>query len=225
MEEEKVLLSADEEQIEQQQESVNPMLNVPKKKWKRISIIIAALLLVVCIGTAFVLNMLSPESVSEQFVEAVLYHDVCKIQKYLAYDYCNYIESKYDIEEYFERKSDYLTEDITSWEELSKAYRSYWDETYSDKYGKYEFSIEATRVKDISNRKLEEKQKNLLDTLEDKQLIDRDDITEVKEVTLKVKITGDDETDRDTITIYLVKIGAFWKVLYDLYDVTFQFIF
>ena len=42
---------------------------------------------------------------------------------------------------------------------------------------------------------------------------DSDKISKGMLVTVKVKIKGEDETDRETADVYLAKIGGLWKAL------------
>lgn len=215
MEDQQATQVLDDDSIPQQQvdQQITSTTSTPKKKWLIIGII-ASVVLILSIALFSVLSSLSPQSIAEKYAEAYIFGDICKLQKYSAYDCYEFALRSYDDEEeYFEIMSDHYDEDITSWDDLSKAQRAYADEEFSDEYGDYKVTIEATRVKDISIRKLAEECGYQLDLLEEQGLIDRDDIAEAKEVTLKLKIAGEDTTDRDTGTIYLVRLGFFWKVL------------
>ena len=52
-----------------------------------------------------------------------------------------------------------------------------------------------------------------LTSLEKHGSFDRDTIKAAKEITVKVKIVGEDETYRDAFQVTLGKIGMQWKVL------------
>ena len=83
------------------------------------------------------------------------------------------------------------------------------EENLTDKYGRYKITVETTRARDVSVRKLEEDYGKWLEQLESQGLFDRDSIQAVKEVTVKAKLTGEDETERETF----VKVGFQWKVI------------
>ena len=57
----------------------------------------------------------------------------------------------------------------------------------------------------------------MIKKLEAEGLIDRGDISAAKEIIVKMKMEGEDQTVRNTYDMYLVKIGGAWKVLdYDV---------
>ena len=51
-----------------------------------------------------------------------------------------------------------------------------------------------------------------MDVLEDKTGFDSDKVSAAKMVVLKVKITGDDSTEREQVQVQLVRIDGKWKV-------------
>ena len=123
----------------------------------------------------------------------------------------------YDEDDFFEAMSDKYDENITSWGSFFKAKNKSDKETIEDLVGKYKITTEVTRTKDISVKKLLEENSRLIEGLEAKGLIDRDDISAAKEIIVKMKVKGEDQTVRNTYDMYLVKIGGAWKVLdYDV---------
>ena len=122
-----------------------------------------------------------------------------------------------DEDDFFEAMSDKYDENITSWGSFFKAKNKSDKETIEDLVGKYKITTEVTRTKDISVKKLLEENSRLIEGLEAKGLIDRDDISAAKGIVVKMKVKGEDQTVRNTYDMYLVKIGGAWKVLdYDV---------
>ena len=123
----------------------------------------------------------------------------------------------YDEDDFFEAMSDKYDENITSWGSFFKAKNKSDKETIEDLVEKYKITTEVTRTKDISVKKLLKENSRLIEGLEAKGLIDRDDISAAKEIVVKMKVKGEDQTVRNTYDMYCVKIGGALKVLY--YDV------
>ena len=122
-----------------------------------------------------------------------------------------------DEDDFFEAMSDKYDENITSWGSFFKAKNKSDKETIEDLVEKYKITTEVTRTKDISVKKLLKENSRLIEGLEAKGLIDRDDISAAKEIVVKMKVKGEDQTVRNTYDMYLVKIGGAWKVLdYDV---------
>ena len=192
------------------------ILGVLKKlfspKWRIWTIVICSSILLIA-GAIFVLVFNSPANVAERYMKAVCSSDLRTRYALAAYDAQQYAMGDQSEEEYFELMSNRFEEDIDSWSDFYKVYKRDGDDSLYDTYGDYKFSVEATRTKHISSKKLEEECANRLKNLEEKGLFDRDSISEAKEVTVKVKLAGEDETERWTATVYVVKIGRAWKVL------------
>ena len=122
-----------------------------------------------------------------------------------------------DEDDFFEAMSDQYDENITSWGSYFKAKNKSDKETIEDLVGKYKITTEVTRKKDISLKKLLEENSSLIKKLEAEGLIDRGDISAAKEIIVKMKVKGEDQTVRNIYDMYLVKIGGAWKVLdYDV---------
>ena len=132
----------------------------------------------------------------------------------MAYDIKTRLTRRYEDEDgYFEYLSNEYDEYITSWKELSSFYRYDTIENLEDYYGDYKITVEVTRTKDKSFDKLvKDELGSSIDYLENYGF-DRDSVTNAKEVTVKYKIKGEDETDRVTYIVWVVKIGGLWKVL------------
>ena len=178
------------------------------------TIIILAVIMAVAIVAGCLLARTSPKSVAIRYAEAMLFSDYVKIHKTTAYDYYAFTLGEKSEEEYFENVSDKYKEDIESWKDMSTYFRSRSVEDLEDDYGNYKLSFDASRVKDMSLRRLEDEHEDLLDYLEEEVAFDRDDISAAKEVTVKIKLEGEDATERETWTICMVKINGAWKALY-----------
>ena len=183
---------------------------------KKRKIIAVVLLVVIVLGgaAAGVFSYFSPSSTAERFCKAS-YCDARTFFSMTAYDTQSALLHSYDGDEeaFFEAKSDALEADIASWDDYYKALDTTEEENLTDKYGRYKITVETTRARDVSVRKLEEDYGKWLEQLESQGLFDRDSIQAVKEVTVKAKLTGEDETARKTFEVYLVKVGFQWKVI------------
>lgn len=180
-------------------------------------IAISSAILIILFAVVFgIISHNSPSGIAERYVKAYIFQDAITLNQLCAYDYyaLQLYEYDHDEESFFEAVSDEIDEEITSWKDYSKYMKKYITEYLSDEYGEYKITLEATRVKNKSIKKFEEENTSLLKKIEKRTNFDRDGISAIKEVTVKTKIQGEEKTDRETVTIYLVKIGFSWKVLY-----------
>lgn len=185
----------------------------PNPKLKKIVILalIAVAVIAVVVG---VIRYNSPASVAQRYFKATLTNSKLAARM-TAYDTQAMSLQWYDgdEEEFFENQSDWLDEDITSWNEYYKAIDANQKERLEDEYGKYKLTIDVKKVKDISAKKIRDDYEYELDSLEDATGFDRDQIKAGKRVTLKYALKGEDGTERDTLDIILVRMGMTWKVL------------
>ena len=196
---------------------VSAILNLFSPQNRKKTIIAIAVILVIGIVAGCLISRGSPENVAVRFVEAWILDDLEKTHKVMAYDYYAYHLEEMSEEEFFEAYSDEFKEDIQIWKDLSDYCRTSMEENLEDEYGNYKLSFDVSRVKDMSIRRLEDEYEYTLDWLEEDLAFDRDDISDAKEVTVKCKIEGEDETERMTYTVCMVKMGGAWKVLdYDI---------
>lgn len=183
---------------------------------KKRKIIAVVLLVVIVLGgaAAGVFSYFSPSSTAERFCKAFFY-DSRTFFGMRAYDAQSMLLYSYDGDEeaFFEDASDDAKADIASWDDYYKALDTMHEEELTDEYGRYKVTVETTRVRDVSIKKLEEDCGKWLEKLESRGLFDRDSIQAVKEVMVKAKLTGEDETERETFEVYLVKVGFQWKVI------------
>lgn len=186
------------------------------EKWKKSAAILGAAVVVIVVAIAL-LGRGSAASVAKRYCDGFVGN--AKVQAGLtAYDWKARQLGYYDDEDdFFEAMSDKYDENITSWDSYFKVKNKSDKETIEDLVGKYKITTEVTRKKDISVKKLLEENSSLIKKLEAERLIDRDDISAAKEIIVKMKVKGEDQTIRNTYDMYLVKIGGAWKVLdYDV---------
>lgn len=186
------------------------------EKWKKFAAILGAAVVVIVVAIAL-LGRGSAASVAKRYCDGFVGN--AKVQVGLtAYDWKARQLGYYDDEDdFFEAMSDKYDENITSWDSYFKVKNKSDKETIEDLVGKYKITTEVTRKKDISVKKLLEENSSLIKKLEAERLIDRDDISAAKEIIVKMKVKGEDQTIRNTYDMYLVKIGGAWKVLdYDV---------
>lgn len=186
------------------------------EKWKKSAAILGAAVVMIVVAIAL-LGRGSAASVAKRYCDGFVGN--AKVQAGLtAYDWKARQLGYYDDEDdFFEAMSDKYDENITSWDSYFKVKNKSDKETIEDLVGKYKITTEVTRKKDISVKKLLEENSSLIKKLEAERLIDRDDISAAKEIIVKMKVKGEDQTIRNTYDMYLVKIGGAWKVLdYDV---------
>lgn len=184
-----------------------------KRNWKKWLILIACVLIVIGAGTAILVSR-SAESVAKRFSIAY-YTNEKRFASLLAYDYKAAQLSPYkgDEDAFFEEKAEKYGVDISSWNDYFKACDEDFAEYLQDEYGKYKVTAKVTRSKDISVKKLLEDQSYWLDTLEKSADFDRDQITDAKLITVKLKLDGEDGNDRGSLSLYMAKVGGSWKAL------------
>ena len=187
------------------------------------AVVIVAVLLIVLIGNC------GPKAAAENFARAVISCDIDRINKRCAFDAKELVtdaiklfavfsgDEDFDEEDFFEEAGDFLGEDIGSWKDLSKALKATLNEELEDHFGKYKVEIKATKVKELSAKKLKEEASKLpgdefYDFIEYYDF-DPDKVKSGAEVTLKIKINGKDDKETVTIPLYMAKIGGSWKFL------------
>lgn len=183
----------------------------PQKRKKTVGILVAAVLLIAVVTG--VLVYLSPSSVAKRYMDAWNWQNYPKLQRVMTYDWYAYVLDGDSEEEYFEDKSDFYDEDIASWNDLAKYNKQATIENYEDIIGDFSISMEVTRVKEMSMNRVEDEYDWILENLEKDQQFDPDEISDAKEVFVKVKVEGEDDTLRNTYAVCLVKMGGLWKAL------------
>ena len=189
------------------------------EKWKKSAAILGAVVVVIVVAIAL-LGRGSAASVAKRYCDSLIGNEKARVGL-TAYDWKARQLGYYDDEDdFFKAMSDQYDENITSWGSYFKVKNRSDKEKVEDLIGKYKITTEVTRKKDITLKKLLEENSSLIKKLEAEGLIDRGDISAAKEITVKMKMEGEDQTVRITYDVYLVKIGGAWKVLdYDFdYD-------
>lgn len=187
-----------------------------KKVWTLAALIAASVVVVLSIAGVLVgvYRYNSPEAVAVRYVKALI-TDGQKADSLLAYDSIKKTLSDYDGDEaaFFENAEEIYDAAIDSWKEYYRVTDEYYKEICEDLYGEYKETVEATKTKNVSIKKLMKDQDYWLTELEESSGFDRDLIQEAKEITVKRKIKGEDETSRYTSTVIVVKMDGKWKVL------------
>ena len=191
----------------------HPKKSTLNPKLKKFIPLIAAAVVVIAVLVG-VIRYNSPASVAQRYLKAS-FTDSKRASSMLAYDDQARIVSRYDGDEevFFENQSNWLDEDITSWKDYYKAKDASNKEGMEDELGRYTIKTEARKVKDVSAKKIRSDYEYWLDELEDSADFDRDKIKEGKRVTVKLTIKGEDDTERRTVDVVLVRTGLTWKVL------------
>ncbi len=180
---------------------------------------IAVILLVLIAGgtASAYFHSRTPEAIALRYAKACLFDDVAEISKVLAYDdkiVRLYGRFENDEESFFEYESDYLQEDIYSWDDYYKAIKERKAEQLEDYFGNYELSCDIKRVKDVSERKIKDDYEDEIAFLESADVLDADMLGQGKIVVVKGKIDSEDEgIARFYNTVVLVKVSSSWKVL------------
>lgn len=187
-----------------------------KKVWTLAALIVAAVVVVLAVAGVLVgvYRYNSPEAVAVRYVKALI-TDGQKADSLLAYDSVKERLSGYDGDEtaFFEKAEETYDAAIGSWKEYYRVTDEYYKEICEDLYGEYKETVEAAKTKNVSIKKLMKDQDYWLTELEESSGFDRDLIQEAKEITVKRKIKGEDETSRYTSTVIVVKMDGKWKVL------------
>lgn len=190
-----------------------PQTKQPDPRLKKLIPLIAAAVVVIAVLVG-VIRYNSPASVAQRYLKA-LFTDSKRASSMLAYDEQAQMLDWYDGDEevFFENQSNWLDEDITSWKDYYEAKDASNKEGMEDELGRYTIKTEAKKVKDVSAKKIRSDYEYWLDELEDSIGFDSDKIKAGKRVTVKLTIKGEDDTERETVDIVLVRMGLTWKVL------------
>lgn len=204
--------------VQTEKEKVRSSKN--KKVWTLAALIAAAVVVVLAIAGVLVgvYRYNSTEAVAVRYVKALI-TDGQKADSLLAYDSVKERLSGYDGDEtaFFEKAEETYDAAIGSWKEYYRVTDEYYKDYYEDLYGEYKETVKAAKTKNVSVKKLVKDQDYWLSELEESSGFDRDLIQEVKEITVKEKIKGEDEINRYTSTVIVVKMNGKWKVLkYDI---------
>lgn len=190
-----------------------PNAKQPDPRLKKLVPLIAAAVAVIAVLVG-VSRYNSPASVAQRFLKAS-FTDSKRMASMLAYDKQAQMLDWYDGDEeaFFVYQSDLLDEDITSWKDYYEAKDASQKEDIENELGRYTIKTEAKKVKDVSAKKIRSDYEYQLDELEDSTGFDSDKIKAGKRVTVKLTIKGEDDTERETVDVVLVRMGLTWKVL------------
>lgn len=184
-----------------------------KPPLKTVMIIAAVCAAVLAVAVIFLVRS-GPSSIAKRYALAS-WNDQKTAASLCIYDWEAYLLTNYDddAEKFFEKQSDYYDADISSWSQYYKAVDANLKESLEDEYGKYKITAEVTKSKDMSVKKLLEENASHIKELESHIAFDADTIADVKLVTIKLKLAGEDDIDRTKMAVYMVKAGGRWGVL------------
>lgn len=157
-----------------------------------------------------VISYNSPASVARRYIKASFEGDYRVINSTL-------VGGKYywfgdeDEQEWLEYSGNWYDEDFSSMSDYYNYMKTERDDTLYDEYGKYKITTRVSKEKDVRVGKLldDEDIVEILDTLD----IDEGRVKAAKLVTVKFHIDGEDDSDRLTFEVQLVRIGLAWKVI------------
>lgn len=184
------------------------MLFSRENRKKTIAIILGV---IVVIGVVCgVISYNSPASVARRYVKARYEYDYKLVDSTL-------VGGKYywfgdeDEQEWLEEQSSWYDEDFSSMSDYYNYMKTERDEYLYDEYGEYKITTRVSKEKDVRVGKLldDDDIVETLDTLD----IDEGRVKAAKLVTVKLHIDGEDDSDRWTLEVQLVRIGLAWKVI------------
>lgn len=157
-----------------------------------------------------VISYNSPASVARRYIKASFEGDYRVINSTL-------VGGKYywfgdeDEQEWLEYCGNWYGEDFSSMSDYYNYMKTEREEELYDDYGKYKITTRVSKEKDVRVGKLldDEDIVEILDTLD----IDEGRVKAAKLVTVKFHIDGEDDSDRLTFEVQLVRIGLAWKVI------------
>lgn len=116
-----------------------------------------------------------------------------------------------DEQEWLEEQSNWYDEDFLSMSDYYNYMKTERDDTLYDEYGEYKITTRVSKEKDVRVGKLldDEVIAETLDMLD----IDEGRVKAAKLVTVKLHVVGEDDSDRATVEVRLVRIGLAWKAV------------
>lgn len=184
-----------------------------KGKWLAI-----ALALVVIVGAVVAVAVYNgPQAVAERYCE-LLWTDPGSALKLYAADTDRAIDADFEYETLETLMEEYdvilgIPMDAGTPEEYFQELKIMRRELIEQLYADYSVTTTTRMVKDISVKKLKTQESSLIRTLESKQLLDSDEITDAKIIDVKLIIKGEDDTRAYYYTVYTVKLNGAWRVI------------
>ena len=157
-----------------------------------------------------VISYNSPASVAQRFAKTWCVSDY-KVNDSTLVGGKYYWFGDEDEQEWLEEQSSWYDEDFSSMSDYYNYMKTERDEYLYDEYGEYKITTRVSKEKDVRVGKLldDDDIVETLDTLD----IDEGRVKAAKLVTVKLHIDGEDDSDRLTFEVQLVRIGLAWKVI------------
>lgn len=154
----------------------------------------------------------SPESLAKAYVKATMKFDAKKVDSY------RLVTIKDCVNYYAERDGLTFKEamedgyDVSSLDEYFKKLKEDYKDDAEDEYGKFKFEIRKVDVGKYSPERLEEL-KDYCENYYEEFGVDIDKISAAASVEIKVRITGEEQSETTETYITVVKYKGQWKVL------------
>lgn len=157
-----------------------------------------------------VISYNSPASVARRYVKA-LYEWDYRVEDSATVGGKYYRFGDTDEQDWLEEWNSRYYEDFSSMSDYYNYMKTEREEELYDDYGKYKITTRVSKEKDVRVGKLldDEDIVEILDTLD----IDEGRVKAAKLVTVKLHIDGEDDSNRATFEVQLVRIGLAWKVI------------
>ena len=167
--------------------------------------------MIVVIGVVCgVISYNSPASVAQRFAKTWCVSDY-KVNDSTLVGGKYYWFGDEDEQEWLEEQSNWHDEDFLSMSDYYNYMKTERDEYLYDYYGEYKITTRVSKEKDVRVGKLLDDD-DIVETL-DALDIDEGRVKAAKLVTVKLHIDGEDDSDRWTLEVQLVRIGLAWKVI------------
>ena len=157
-----------------------------------------------------VISYNSPASVARRYVKA-LYEWDYRVEDSATVGGKYYRFGDTDEQDWLEEWNSRYYEDFSSMSDYDNYMKTFREEILYDCYGEYKITTRVSKERDVRVGKLldDDDIVETLDTLD----IDEGRVKAVKLVTVKLHIDGEDDSNRATFEVQLVRIGLAWKVI------------
>jgi len=195
------------------------------KHLKKIIAIVLAIALIAS-AAAIIVNYNSPKAIVERVAKAELEGDFSNYDKYGVFNLISLAvkNNYYDEELIFEELSEDSPWEIDSWDDFYEVINTIVKESLEDQFGEYKTKVEATKVEKKSIKSFISSNADTIFDSESVKLFDVDDVSDVRLVTVRFSVIGEDENYRDTAQYWAVKMGLRWKVFFSYDNYIFEFV-
>ncbi len=201
-----------------------PGLFAPERIKKTVILFGALLVVIVAAIITITLCAFSPGNVAERAAKAWFLEDKRAYGNTLAYslkdDEIGLFMELEDIKDkkvgkdrFYEYYSDKYDEDILSWRDYCKVVTSRKKEYYEIIYGEYKLTVNAKKSKDVRVKKFKSEREWSFNDIFEHTGFDIDNYKKMKCVTVRLVVDGEEEKERESLDVYLVRKGLIWKAV------------